>query len=264
MSVFILVWNPKRFPIDADDWAAEVDLIQGGGSHVGQWSTGKRKGGIELGDRCVLFRADNNRGIVAAGDAASVVHPDLHWNPKRAKKKELANYVSVEWTWQVPIEQRISVEVLRAKVPDAPWDNLIGSGVQLDDKSASKLEALLGTRSGAKPAVFPDEVDVFYEGPSKTVRVNRHERNPQARAACLAHFGAKCIVCGFEGEKKFGIAGQGLIHVHHLREKSTVKGEDKIDPVKDLVPVCPTCHAMIHSRRPAYTPDHVRKMLKKQ
>ena len=34
------------------------------------------------------------------------------------------------------------------------------------------------------------------------------------------------------------------------------------DPLKDLVPVCPNCHAVIHLRTPPYTPKETRRMLR--
>ncbi len=41
----------------------------------------------------------------------------------------------------------------------------------------------------------------------------------------------------------------GFIHVHHLKPQSSRGGEYEIDPVLDLVPVCPNCHAVMHRRR---------------
>jgi 5-methylcytosine-specific restriction protein A len=51
----------------------------------------------------------------------------------------------------------------------------------------------------------------------------------------------------------------GYIHVHHLKLVS--QGPRKIDPKKDLVPVCPNCHAMLHTRIPPLTPAALRKRL---
>jgi 5-methylcytosine-specific restriction protein A len=47
-------------------------------------------------------------------------------------------------------------------------------------------------------------------------------------------------------EKMYGEIGHGFIHVHHIIPISTIGEEYKIDPIKDLVPVCPNCHAMLH------------------
>jgi 5-methylcytosine-specific restriction protein A len=43
-----------------------------------------------------------------------------------------------------------------------------------------------------------------------------------------------------------------------------VRHEYEVDPINDLIPVCPNCHAMIHRRRPAYSIEEVKKMLGNQ
>lgn len=34
-----------------------------------------------------------------------------------------------------------------------------------------------------------------------------------------------------------------------------------VDPIKDMAPVCPNCHFIIHQRKPAFSIDEVRAML---
>lgn len=46
--------------------------------------------------------------------------------------------------------------------------------------------------------------------------------------------------------KIYGEIGAGYIHVHHLKPLAEVTGEREIDPIADLIPVCPNCHAMLH------------------
>jgi 5-methylcytosine-specific restriction protein A len=100
------------------------------------------------------------------------------------------------------------------------------------------------------------------EGASKSVSVNSYERNPVARAHCLEHHGYTCKVCSFNFEKIYGPIGRNYIHVHHVVPLSKIKGEYVVDPVNDLVPICPNCHAMIHSTRPALDIDQLEKHLK--
>lgn len=87
------------------------------------------------------------------------------------------------------------------------------------------------------------------------------ERNPQARVSCLALKGHRCIVCEQDLEEVYGVSG--IIHIHHLKPLFESVGEREVDPEKDLVPVCPNCHAVIHSKggRECYTPNEVREML---
>ena len=86
----------------------------------------------------------------------------------------------------------------------------------------------------------------YYEGALKRVYVNKYERDHDARMKCIEAHGYKCSVCGMDFEKMYGELGKGFIHVHHIVPISTIGEEYKIDPVKDMVPVCPNCHAMLH------------------
>jgi 5-methylcytosine-specific restriction protein A len=90
------------------------------------------------------------------------------------------------------------------------------------------------------------DTDTLFEGAKKTVVVNQYERNQEARKMCIAANGYKCKVCGMDFEKTYGEIGRGFIHVHHIVPISTIGEEYQLDPVKDLVPVCPNCHAMLH------------------
>jgi len=114
-------------------------------------------------------------------------------------------------------------------------------------------------------AVYPDDLPTgseYVEGKSKQILVNVYERNFEARTVCLKYYGHDCTVCGFNFEKRYGETGKGRIHVHHLVEISTIKSTYKIDPVKDLRPVCPNCHMMIHSKQPAHTLEEIKAILK--
>lgn len=109
--------------------------------------------------------------------------------------------------------------------------------------------------------IYPDELDKtesLFEGIPKTVLVNSYERNPIARTKCIDHYGVQCVVCGFDFEKTYGDIGKGFIHVHHLTQLSDIGQGYEVDPVNDLRPVCPNCHAMLHKRNPPYTIDELK------
>lgn len=96
---------------------------------------------------------------------------------------------------------------------------------------------------------YPEELAVagsYSEGATKTITVNAYERDPATRRACIAYHGAVCQCCGFDFEKTWGEHGKGFIHVHHIRPLRTLGPDYQIDPVNELVPLCPNCHAMIH------------------
>jgi 5-methylcytosine-specific restriction protein A len=102
----------------------------------------------------------------------------------------------------------------------------------------------------------------YNEGARSLVLVNRFERNRAARVACIAHFGARCMICDFDFERVYGSVGQGFIHTHHLIPISEIDDEYEIDPIKDLAPVCANCHAMIHARRVPYTIREIASLMK--
>ncbi len=104
----------------------------------------------------------------------------------------------------------------------------------------------------------------YNEGSRVLVSVERIERDASARLACIGHYGAKCQACGFDFERTYGKVGRGFIHVHHLRQLSLTSGPYNPDPVNDLVPLCPNCHAMVHRSKQMLNVDELRSCLREQ
>ena len=114
------------------------------------------------------------------------------------------------------------------------------------------------------PATLGEVADgpIHQEGATVRVLVNRYERDPKARAKCVEHHGTCCAICTLDFETRYGKIGKGFIHVHHLRPLGRLKSSYRLDPVKDLVPVCPNCHAMLHRRDPPYDIEQLRRRLR--
>ena len=113
--------------------------------------------------------------------------------------------------------------------------------------------------------IFPDEVDEdikYAEGKTKRILVNSYERNPVARQKCVEHYGTLCQVCNFDFEKIYGEIGKEFIHVHHKVDIATVGNEYSVDPINDLIPVCPNCHSMLHKKKPAYSIEEIKELMK--
>ena len=102
----------------------------------------------------------------------------------------------------------------------------------------------------------------LFEGAKKKIHINAYERNSQARKKCIEKYGAICSICNFDFKKIYGSLGEGYIHVHHLTPLSEINKEYKVNPIKDLRPVCPNCHAMLHRKIPAYSIDEIKDILK--
>jgi 5-methylcytosine-specific restriction enzyme A len=78
---------------------------------------------------------------------------------------------------------------------------------------------------------------------------------------CLAHWWYRCSVCDLDFGERYGELGEDFIHVDHTVELSSVGPGYRVDPVNDLRPVCPHCHAMVHRRRPTLSVDELRQIL---
>ena len=71
------------------------------------------------------------------------------------------------------------------------------------------------------------------------------------------------LIVTLDFEKKYGEIGKGFIHIHHKKPLSEINEEYEVDPIQDLIPVCPNCHAMIHMKKPAYSIDEIQSLLAK-
>lgn len=105
--------------------------------------------------------------------------------------------------------------------------------------------------------------ETFFEGSVSKVMVNRYERDVRARQKCIDYYGLDCKVCAVNFELLYGDLGRGFIHVHHKKELNSIGYGYEVDPIEDLVPVCPNCHAMLHKRIPAFTVEELMEVLKK-
>lgn len=110
--------------------------------------------------------------------------------------------------------------------------------------------------------IYPDEVDTnsnqtYVEGSVKQVTINFYERDQRGRQKCINYYGYQCYVCGFDFKKVYGDIGKNFIHVHHIKPLSEIRKEYKLDPINDLRPVCPNCHAMIHRKNPNFSIEEI-------
>ncbi len=115
---------------------------------------------------------------------------------------------------------------------------------------------------------FPEivsESSVEYEGAKKTVIVNKYERSSKARENAIKHHGLDCEICGLNFKALYGEIGNDFIHIHHLVPIHQIAENYKIDFKKDLIPICPNCHAMLHRKINGKEPtiDELRNMMKK-
>ncbi len=273
MNTYLLTWNPDKWPWSNLDEC--IDNVKQHGVHSARWSCGQNKR-IARGDRVFLIRLGKEpRGIVASGWARSSVFEDEHWEGPRRRQGKLALYVNVDFDvllnadLREPILERNKLNV--GVLARMHWDSQT-SGISIPDEVARQLEVewarvLAGRRviqrhMAFETSILPEEVVEdrrYFEGAHKEIVVNAYERNTEARKKCIERYGFSCYVCGFNFEKAYGDLGVGFIQVHHLKSLAEIGAEYEVDPIRDLRPVCPNCHAMIHRKHPPYSLEEVRQ-----
>lgn len=256
MTTFILTWNPNRFKWSDEKRASAVRRTAAGQRAHYEWSTGVRKRGISVGDRGFLFRQVVDRGIIASGWFTSEIHEGKHWSVPG----KVAYGAAIDWDVVLDDDDALPVSDVIANTAKVNWNSIRASGIMLPPPDDAAVERLWAAHTNYKS---PEELGVdLTEGAATCVLVNRYERSLQARRRCIEHYGTACRVCGLDFASRYGPIGAGFIHVHHLRALSSMGVSRRVDPVKDLRPVCPNCHAMLHTRTPPYTIRELRAMVR--
>lgn len=256
VATFILTWNPNNFQWPHRERVSAVRRTAAGHRVRSKWSTGVRKSGISVGDRAFLFRQVADRGIIASGWFTSEIYEGTHWSVPG----KVAHGARVDWDVVLDDNDVLPVSDIMANTANLNWSSIRASGVTLPPPDDDVLEQLWVEHINYKS---PDELAVeLTEGATTRVLVNRYERNPEARRRCIEHHGTACKVCEVDFSSRYGPIGVGFIHVHHLRALSSIGVSHSVDPVKDLRPVCPNCHAMLHTRTPPYTIRELRAMMR--
>jgi hypothetical protein len=181
---------------------------------------------------------------------------------KYAKKRSVNNLIETDLTREIGCivltdvkffgeEEFLSTDELEVSFPDQVvklkyFDTELPSIIQYDDVKITEEVS---------------DSDIFIEGAKKQITVNAYERNHHARKKCLEKYGHICCVCTFDFYKEYGEIGKNFIHVHHLVELNQIGSEYEVDPIKDLRPVCPNCHAMLHKRKPSFTIEELKNFM---
>ncbi|WP_236939205.1 HNH endonuclease [Evansella clarkii] len=194
-------------------------------------------------------------------------------------KRNIFRLIATNWSLNNAIYMKVNGEEVNAIEPDHWRDNWSHLYIQLcqtpvikDELDTHQLENLIIDISGCllglilsllplEEATIEEGTDGLPEGALTRIEVNRYERSSVNRQACLSIHGHSCKVCNFDFEDKYGEIGKGYIHVHHIVPVSEIGLNYNINPEKDLVPVCPNCHVMLHKKNPAYTVNELKSII---
>ena len=245
MKSYLLTWNPKKW--QWEDFEKCVDEINQGYFVDRNWTCRSSK--AQAGDRFFFMRLGvEPKGIIGYGQflgGYDKKHP--HFDNNRAEKGDTHPLADIKYhaLSKTPI---ISADYLKENFKFTWFSQ--SSGIAIPDNIAKSLGQLIVEFTGEEIITNKQEECTIEEGELRTITVRNYNRNPEARRKCLEHHGYICSVCGFNFENIYGELGKDYIQIHHIKTISSYGKKHKINPKKDLRPVCANCHVMLHRRKP--------------
>jgi 5-methylcytosine-specific restriction protein A len=194
-------------------------------------------------------------GVIAKGNVDS--------KPRRARKSSrfstryFADIVEVQ-----PLKSTVSLRVLTRRFPRWGYPRYPRTYTTIIGSLANRVGQLL-ERYENRNGVSRPKLSLFREGRKRVIKLTSYERNKAARTACLSHWGYKCDACGFSFGESYGPQFADCIHVHHLRPMAAADGPRRINPKKEMRPLCPNCHLIAHQSDPPVPIARIKALLKK-
>jgi 5-methylcytosine-specific restriction protein A len=164
---------------------------------------------------------------------------------------------------EVPVSSEIDLLSQWKSIDIECSSRLISPIGSAEDKTTRVARTCLGMALALLPVGQESHAESLGmpEGATSVAHVNRYERSAVNRAMCISHLGTRCAACGMDFEKSYGTLGKGFIEVHHVTPISQMGGSYLINPLRDLVPLCANCHAMVHRHNPPMSVDDLRTHL---
>ncbi|MDF2800677.1 MAG: putative restriction endonuclease [Anaerocolumna sp.] len=198
----------------------------------------------EIGMKCpekslILFQIDG--AIIASGVLKAIEYFDV-------PKDKIYKGAYVFYAHTIEIFNPIYAEEISTIEPEFKGFSQVKQKV-----SYQYLGAIQELIKNKQTPLLPEEIPIgeavgYTEGTKYQITVNAYERNEKARQECINYHGAVCVICEFSFEKVYGEIAKGFIHVHHVVPLHTIGKDYEVDYKKDLIPVCPNCHAMLHRK----------------
>lgn len=241
MTAIFLVWNPDRR--DGWNYAAVVEHVQETGQFHCEWHAAGDAGVPAGSDAWLLLRGRKGTGLLGHG---AVITAEPCNVPASAAAGTSSSRRIVAFDSLLPLGDQLGPEILGRLLPEVGWND-VRDGQGLEPSEEARIRDLW--RLEGPPPVPESTLPLPGTYPAwavTTVGMNRYERDPEARRACIAHFGTSCAACGFSFETAYGDIGREFIDVHHTVPASLLVSDYRLDPVTDLIPLCANCHAMAH------------------
>ncbi len=265
MYTYLFVWNPKRWTWDTIE--DDIEQVDKTGKTKLRWSCGNTKS-IQIGDRIFLVKLGTEpKGIIAAGFAMTTPFPEKHWSGEN--RQGLFIQIDFEVLLNPEKEPILTIDILKTGNLSKQYSwTPQASGITVRPDIVDELEAVwfdfLNTQKIRHNPFIPQRdhtQKIYTEGTPNQVTLTKYERNPFARKICLKHFGFSCAVCDFNFEQVYGDIGKDFIHVHHLTQVAKVGKQYTVDPLNDLRPVCPNCHAMLHRKKDGVSIEYLKSLI---
>lgn len=258
MTGALLGWDPVWPEAWQPDYSFAAAVAAESGFFRAVWDISGAAGTLEPGSDVWFAVSGERPGLAGHGVVTS--SPYALAGPQDSPDDRL-HLVDLDIDVLLPLNETVPLGGLPAEVHALLPEPGGVSG--LDRSAGENLRRIWSASAANGPAGYPHPLPGSL--PQQAVRwslASRYEADPDAARICRVHHGPVCSACGLDPEAVFGAAGAGVLQVHHIVPPALLSDEYELDPVTDLVPLCPTCHAVAHAGVPdPYTPAELRRLL---
>jgi 5-methylcytosine-specific restriction protein A len=256
MTALIIEWDPER-PEWRGTYASDVGTVRSTGVVRQRWMVPARTPLDHGMDVWVVVagRRPAMRGLIGHGTLAGI--PSAVAAARGSDGP--AQCIEIDFDSLLPHGDQVSLDQLVERIPA-----LAGSfGVlAIDGGTEVAMRSLWATAGSPEPGSLDPVPGALPSTAIRRVVVNRFERDPELRRVAVAHRGSACHACGMDFEQGYGVTAE-LIQVHHITPLELLDAGYEVDPLVDLIPLCPNCHVVAHSRWPEpLTVEEIRSRLR--
>lgn len=217
------------------------------------------------------FRADNFAGSLLrqmseADESAKSLFRSLRQAAEKAGSQvhvAINGDASLDSTGHPDRWTKVEIDVSRRLPSGTVPAELLATALNVSSTCLVLALTLVGVEDAGLTAVN-NSVSGLPEGAVVRVEVNRYERSPANRVACIEHYGLRCQCCSFDFGQFYGPVGEGYIEVHHQTMVSRMGPGYQVDPVRDLVPLCANCHAALHRVAPPMPVEQLKALIEQR